>query len=76
MSRLVTKQSQTKGQVLGDLRVDVRASNDKLAARARRAVREATGVSDERTQEALAAAGGSAKVAVVALIAELDADVR
>jgi N-acetylmuramic acid 6-phosphate etherase len=62
------------GKTFGDLMVDVRASNDKLAARARRVVREATGVSDARAQEALAAADGSAKVAVVALLAELDAD--
>jgi N-acetylmuramic acid 6-phosphate etherase len=62
------------GKTFGDLMVDVRASNDKLAARARRVVREAAGVSDERAQEALAAADGSAKVAVVALLAELDAD--
>jgi len=62
------------GKTFGDLMVDVRASNDKLAARARRVVREAAGVSDEQAQEALAAADGSAKVAIVALLAELDAD--
>jgi N-acetylmuramic acid 6-phosphate etherase len=62
------------GKTFGDLMVDVRASNDKLAARARRVVREAAGVSDEQAQEALAAADGSAKVAVVALLAELDPD--
>jgi len=37
-------------------------------------VREAAGVSDDEAREALEAAGGSAKVAVVALIAELDPD--
>jgi N-acetylmuramic acid 6-phosphate etherase len=62
------------GKTLGDLMIDVRASNDKLAARARRVVREAAGVSDEQAQAALAAADGSAKVAVVALLAELDPD--
>ena len=62
------------GKTFGDLMVDVRASNEKLAARARRVVREAAGVSDEQAQEALAAAGGSAKVAVVALLADLDPD--
>ena len=60
------------GKTFGDLMVDVRASNEKLEARARRIVREAAGVSDEEAREALAAAGGSAKVAVVALLAELD----
>jgi N-acetylmuramic acid 6-phosphate etherase len=62
------------GKTYGDLMVDLRASNEKLEARARRVVREATGVSDDKAHEALRAAGGSAKVAVVALLAELDAD--
>jgi N-acetylmuramic acid 6-phosphate etherase len=62
------------GKTYGDLMVDVRASNAKLEARARRIVRMATGVSDEEAETALAAAGGSAKVAVVALLKEIDAD--
>jgi N-acetylmuramic acid 6-phosphate etherase len=62
------------GKTYGDLMVDVRASNEKLAARARRIVRLATGVSDEEAEEALAAADGSAKVAVVALLAGVDAN--
>ena len=62
------------GKTYGDLMVDLRASNDKLEARARRIVREAAGVSDDEAREALEAAGGSAKVAVVALVAELDPD--
>ncbi len=62
------------GKTYGDLMVDVRASNEKLEARARRIVREAAGVSDDEAREALEAADGSAKVAVVALIADLDAD--
>jgi N-acetylmuramic acid 6-phosphate etherase len=60
------------GKTYGDLMVDLRASNGKLEARARRIVREATGVSDDEARAALEAAGGSAKVAVVALLAELD----
>jgi N-acetylmuramic acid 6-phosphate etherase len=60
------------GKTYGDLMVDVRASNEKLEARARRIVREAAGVSDEEAQEALDASGGSAKVAVVSLLGELD----
>jgi N-acetylmuramic acid 6-phosphate etherase len=62
------------GKTYGDLMVDVRASNAKLEVRARRIVRMATGVSDEEAETALAAAGGSAKVAVVALLKEIDAD--
>ncbi len=62
------------GKTYGDLMVDVRASNAKLAARARRIVRVATGVSDDEAEAALAAAGGSAKVAVVALLRNIDVD--
>ena len=62
------------GKTYGDLMVDLRASNAKLEARAQRIVRMATGVSDEEAETALAAAGGSAKVAVVALLKEIDAD--
>jgi N-acetylmuramic acid 6-phosphate etherase len=61
------------GKTYGDLMVDVRTSNEKLAARARRIVREATGVSDDEAEAALAEAGGSAKVAIVALLAGTDA---
>jgi N-acetylmuramic acid 6-phosphate etherase len=62
------------GKTYGDLMVDVRTSNEKLAARARRIVRLAAGVSDEEADEALAAADGSAKVALVALLAGVDPD--
>jgi N-acetylmuramic acid 6-phosphate etherase len=62
------------GKTYGDLMVDVRASNAKLAARARRIVRVATGVSEDEADTALAAADGSAKVAVVALLDEITAD--
>jgi N-acetylmuramic acid 6-phosphate etherase len=61
------------GKTYGDLMVDVRTSNEKLAARARRIVRHATGVSDEEAGAALAEAGGSAKVAIVALVRGIDA---
>jgi N-acetylmuramic acid 6-phosphate etherase len=56
------------GKTYGDLMVDVRTSNEKLAARARRIVRAATGVSEDQAEAALADAGGSAKVAIVALV--------
>ena len=62
------------GKTYGDLMVDVRTSNEKLAARAHRIVRTATGVSDEEAEHALAEADGSAKVAVVALLAGVDAE--
>src|SRR5439155_12968541 len=61
------------GKTYGDLMVDVRTSNEKLAARAVRIIRQATGVSDEEAEAALAGAGGSAKVAIVALLGGTDA---
>src|SRR5580765_2398231 len=62
------------GKTYGDLMVDVAATNEKLRARARRAVQLATGASDHEVDGALAAAGGSAKVAIVSLLAGIGAD--
>jgi N-acetylmuramic acid 6-phosphate etherase len=61
------------GKTFGNLMVDVSASNEKLRARVRRIVRTATGASPERVEDALAAAGGDAKVAIVSLLANVDA---
>ena len=61
------------GRTYGNLMVDVVASNTKLRIRARRAVALAAGVSDEQAATALDAAGGEAKVAIVALLAHVDA---
>jgi N-acetylmuramic acid 6-phosphate etherase len=62
------------GKTYGDLMVDVRASNEKLEARARRVVGIATGASPEQVEQALLDADGSAKVAIVSLLAGVDAD--
>ena len=62
------------GKTFDGLMVDVRASNEKLAARARRIVQSATGASPDEAEQALVEAGGSAKVAIVSLLAGLDAD--
>jgi N-acetylmuramic acid 6-phosphate etherase len=61
------------GKTYGDLMVDVRTSNEKLAARARRIVVAATGVSEDEADAALTEADGSAKVAIVALLAGTNA---
>jgi N-acetylmuramic acid 6-phosphate etherase len=61
------------GKTLGDLMVDVRAANDKLEARAHRIVSSATGASRDEVEQALTAADGSAKIAIVSLITGLDA---
>ena len=62
------------GKTYGNLMVDVNATNEKLRARVRRIVRTATGAPPEQVEEALEAANGDAKVAIVSLLAGLDAD--
>jgi N-acetylmuramic acid 6-phosphate etherase len=61
------------GKTFDNLMVDVSASNEKLRARVRRIVMTATGAPRERVDEALAAADGSAKVAIVMLLAGVEA---
>jgi N-acetylmuramic acid 6-phosphate etherase len=61
------------GKTFGNLMVDLVASNAKLRARARRAVALATNASEGQVETALEAAGGDAKVAIVSLLAGLDA---
>jgi N-acetylmuramic acid 6-phosphate etherase len=61
------------GKTFGNLMVDVVASNSKLRARARNAVALATAASDEEVDAALAAADGHVKVAIVSLLARVDA---
>jgi N-acetylmuramic acid 6-phosphate etherase len=62
------------GRTFGDLMVDVVPGNDKLRARVRRLVGEATGAAPEDVERALAEAGGEAKVAILALLSDVDAD--
>lgn len=60
------------GKTFDNLMVDVVASNEKLRARVRRIVMTATGAPRERVDEAVEASGGSAKVAIVMLLGDLD----
>jgi N-acetylmuramic acid 6-phosphate etherase len=62
------------GKTFGNLMVDVCATNDKLRARVRRIVATATGAEPQRVDEALTAADGNAKVAIVALLAGISAE--
>jgi N-acetylmuramic acid 6-phosphate etherase len=62
------------GKTFGNLMVDVRATNDKLRTRVRRIVELATGSPPDEVEAALEAAGGEAKVAIVSLLAEVDAE--
>jgi N-acetylmuramic acid 6-phosphate etherase len=61
------------GKTFGNLMVDVVAANDKLRARVARIVRAATGASADEAEEALQASAGNAKVAIVSLLAHVDA---
>lgn len=62
------------GKTYGNLMVDVVAANEKLVERVRRIVGAATGASVEEIDEALTAADGDARVAIVSLVAGIDAD--
>ena len=62
------------GKTFGDLMVDVVATNEKLRARAARIVGTVTGASGADAEQALAAANGSAKVAIVSLLGGVDAE--
>ena len=62
------------GRTYGNLMVGVVATNAKLRARARRAIALATEVSDAEIDDALAAANGDVKVAIVSLLTGLHAD--
>jgi len=61
------------GKTFGNLMVDVVATNDKLRARVRRIVELATGADPVEVDAALASAEGDARVAIVMLLAGLDA---
>lgn len=55
------------GKCYENLMVDIQVKSEKLLARAVRIIRTLTGVDDETAREALKAAGGSSKVAIVML---------
>jgi N-acetylmuramic acid 6-phosphate etherase len=62
------------GKTFGNLMVDVQPSNEKLRARARRAVALATAAPEDEVAAAIAAADGDPKVAIVSLLAGVDAE--
>lgn len=62
------------GRTHGNLMVDLKADNAKLRRRALRAVAAATGLDHDRAAAALDAAGGEAKVAIVAELAHASVD--
>ena len=60
------------GKTYAGLMVDVVPANDKLRARVRRLVREATGASPDEVDSALTAAAGEPKVAITSLVLGVD----
>jgi N-acetylmuramic acid 6-phosphate etherase len=62
------------GKTFGNLMVDLKASNAKLRERAIRIVQEATELPHELAAEALDAANGETKTAIVAVLAGVSAD--
>lgn len=62
------------GKTYGNLMVDVVAANEKLAERVRRIVAAASGAGPADVDDALAAAEGDARVAIVSLVAGIDVD--
>jgi len=62
------------GKTYAGLMVDVAPANEKLRARVRHIVGEATGAPEEEVARALAEAGGEAKVAIVSLLTGVDAE--
>jgi N-acetylmuramic acid 6-phosphate etherase len=62
------------GKTYDDLMVDVAPTNEKLRARARRAVLQATGAPPDAVDAAFAAAAENPKIAIVSLLAGIDAE--
>ena len=61
------------GKTYGNLMVDVVAANEKLQDRVRRIVAVASGASATDVDDAIADADGDARVAIVMLLARVDA---
>jgi N-acetylmuramic acid 6-phosphate etherase len=62
------------GKTYGNLMVDLKASNPKLVARARRTVQHATGVDADEAVRALDSVGGSVKAAILVLLTGIQPD--
>jgi N-acetylmuramic acid 6-phosphate etherase len=61
------------GKTYGNLMIDVAPANEKLHERVRRIVAAATGASTTEVDDALAGADGDTRVAIVSLLAGVDA---
>lgn len=68
LNMLTTASMIRTGKVYSNLMVDVQATNSKLIERGKRIVMLATGVGREEAEQVLREAGGSAKVAITAIL--------
>lgn len=59
------------GKVYGNLMVDVKPTNEKLVERAKRIIRQATGVDEAAAEQAFTAAGQDVKLAIVMVLTKL-----
>jgi N-acetylmuramic acid 6-phosphate etherase len=73
LNMLTTAAMIRRGKVYSNLMVDVQATNKKLIERAKRIVVMATGASREQAEAAIEQAGGSAKAAIVMILAGVTA---
>lgn len=62
------------GKTYSNLMIDVRASNEKLVARTVRMLVQASQAAPEHAERVLRAAGGSVRIALIALLAESDVE--
>jgi N-acetylmuramic acid 6-phosphate etherase len=74
LNMLTTATMIRRGKVYSNLMVDVQATNKKLIERAKLIVSLATGATREQAEAAIEQAGGSAKVAIVMILADLSAE--
>ena len=74
LNMLTTASMIRRGKSYKNLMVDVHASNEKLYARASRIVMQATQCSHEEAREALQAANYSAKLAILMILINVDAE--
>jgi N-acetylmuramic acid 6-phosphate etherase len=74
LNMLTTMAMVRLGKTYGNLMVDLRATNAKLVVRARRLIRQVTGVDDAEATRLFEAAGGETKLAILMGLTSLSAE--
>jgi len=73
LNMLTTASMIRSGKVYRNLMVDMQATNEKLALRARRLIQLATDADDDTVEQAYIASGGHVKTAIVMILLQVDA---